>query len=242
MAKTLLQIIQQAAGELSLTQPTAILSSQASDIQQLKALVVAACEELVDIHDWQRLITPWTVTPYPGGSGTTVAGVASYALPPDVNRIIPNTFWDSTNTRVVPGGYTSSQWSRLSDATPTSGYRYRFANNKITLFPTPGAAESIRFDYISNNYVYDVGLGVRKPEFTLDSDQVVFPDRLVTNFVKLKFLQEQGMNTEAAAENFNTSLVAAKANDVPSPTLYLGASGGMHYLDASNIPARNWGL
>jgi len=55
--KTLLQIVQQVAGELSLPVPTAVLSSSNGQTQQLKALVVAACDELCDMHDWHALVS-----------------------------------------------------------------------------------------------------------------------------------------------------------------------------------------
>jgi len=233
MVKTLLDVIKQVTGELAQNVPTAVLSSQDRGVQQLKALVVAACDELADLHDWQRLTKTYVLT--------TVPGQAEYVLPSDCLRVIANTQYDRTNTRGLVGTLTNQAWSYLNNAVPGPSTRFRIVGNKIVFFPTPGStAMTYAFDYITRNYVYDVGLASLKPEFTLDSDLTVYHDRCLINFVKLKFLQEQGMNTMSATENFNISLAAAKSTDTPAPTINLGGPIGDHLLDADNLAPTGW--
>lgn len=232
--KTLLEVIKQVTGELAQNVPSAILSSGDRTVQQMKALVVAACDELADLHDWQRLTKTFVFS--------TVAGQAAYDLPADCLRVINNTQYDRTNTRTAHGNMTNSAWSRLNSATPGASSRFRIVGNQIVFFPVPGStSSSFGFDYISNNYVWDVGLGASKSEFTLDSDLTVFHDRLLINFVKLKFLQEQGMNTQAATENFNITLQAAKSNDTPAASINLSGAYGEPLIGADNLALTGWG-
>lgn len=231
MVKTLLNVIQQVSREMSQPVPSAVLSDQTAATQQLLALTIAACDELSDMHDWQRLRKTATIT--------SQAGVAEYDLPADFLRMIPNTQWDRTNTRPLIGGLSPSSWASLNLTSPGIETNFRMIGNKVVLFPTPGTTPtSITYEYISRFYV--IGTALMQPEFNLDSDKTVFHDRLLINFVKLKFMQEQGMNTFAATENFNTSLAAAKSTDTPAPIISMTHGTGMHYLDASNIPARDW--
>jgi hypothetical protein len=234
MVKTLLNVIQQVSRELALPASSEVLSDETGSIQQLFALTVAACDELADMHDWQRLRKVSTVT--------TTAGISEYALPDDFLRMVPNTFWDRTNTRQLPGGLSPYGWSALDATVPGAATNFRISGNKFVLFPAPGLTPTtITFEYISRFYVIRTGDAAMQPEFASDSDTTVFHDRLLINFVKLKFLQEQGMNTLAATENFNASLAAAKVTDTPAPVISLVGGTRFHLLDGSNIASGNWG-
>lgn len=233
MVKTLLNVVQQVSKELAQPVTSEVLSDETGSTQQLFALTVAACDELADMHDWQRLRKVATVT--------TTDGVSEYPLPDDFLRMVPNTFWDRTNTRQLSGGLTPSSWSGLNQATPGATTNFRLMGNKLSLFPAPGSTPvSITFEYISRSYVIRTGDAAMQAEFTSDSDTTIFHDRLLINFVKLKFLQESGMNTLAATENFNASLAAAKVTDSPAPVISLVPGGSFHLIDGSNIPSGNW--
>ena len=56
MAKTLLEIVQQASGELGLGVPNAAASSTAQDVVQMVYLANALGEELLRKWDWQQLV------------------------------------------------------------------------------------------------------------------------------------------------------------------------------------------
>lgn len=235
MVKTLLNVIQQVSRELAQPVPSAVLSETTASVQQLLALTIAACDELSDMHDWQRLRKTATVV--------SVNGTADYALPADFLRMVPNTHWDRTNKRPLSGGLSPSSWASLNQTSPGSMTNFRVMGNRIALFPTPGSTPvSITYEYTSRYYIQPTGSTLMQAEFNADSDLTVFHDRLLINFVKLKFLQEQGMNTFAATENFNTSLAAAKATDTPAPIISLVGGTTYHLLDGSNIPSRDWNV
>jgi hypothetical protein len=234
-SKTLLDIIKQVSGELALNVPTAILTSSGDrTVDQMKALVVAACDELADLHDWQRLTKTHVIT--------TVAGQAAYNMPEDCLRVINNTQFDRTNSRSLSGNSTNQSWAVQGNTTPGAATSFRIVGDKLVLFPVPSsAASTIAFDYITRNYVWDVGLSQLKPEFTTDSDKTVYHDRLLVNLVKLKFLQEEGMNTQAATENYNTALASAMGSDTPAPTINLAGPSRDWLVGANNLASTGWG-
>lgn len=215
MARTLLKTIQYATGELGFTQPTVVLSSTDATVTQALALVRAACDELLDEFDWQALIKTHTFA--------TVNGQSQYDLPADYHRMIPATQWNRSTHWEANGNTNSMAWEFLqsSDVSGVVNQRFRIAAGKIEVFPTPTAAETIAFQYITKNYVVDGANSLLKAEFTLDADKTVFHDRLLTNLLKLKLLQVKGFDTRAAVEDFNATLDSAKGNDAPAPVVSL---------------------
>lgn len=217
MAKSLLGIIQQVSGELSQPIPTTVLSSTDSTTQQMKYLAVAACEELCEMHDWQRLIKKYTIS--------TAADVLKYDLPADCLRVISQSGFNSTNSTGMDGSTTSSTWARINSNNAFDNYRFRILGNQVVFAQSPGATpQTITFEYVSSNYVYDAGLKIQKPEFESDSDQPIFPQRLLTLFIKLKYWENMGQDTNAIAQAFNVSLQNAKSTDTPAPKIYLTGS------------------
>lgn len=218
MARTLLNIIKAVTSEVGFPQPAEVLASQVQTVQQLKQLVIAACDELLDEFDWQRVLRLHTIT--------TSAGVTLYPLPTDYHRIVSDTAWSAMNTMPAYGNMGAPVWEeqrvRNFSASQT---RFRLIGNQVEVYPAPGAGETITFAYISKNYVIDGTNGLPKAEFSLDSDTTVFHDRLLTNFVKLKLLQVKNLDSRAVAQDFNASLESAKGNDVPAPTLSLDPMG-----------------
>jgi hypothetical protein len=218
MARTLLATIRAVTGELGFNQPSQVLASQVLTDQQLKQLTIAACDELLDTHDWQYLLKRHTVN--------MVTGTTLYDLPADYHRIVPATTWQSARFNEAYGNMGSPNWEeqRARNLTATDS-SFRLIGNKIEVYPSPTTGETLTFVYISKYYVLDGTTSLPKAEFTLDSDTTVFHDRLLTNLVKLKLLQVKNLDTRAAVEDFNTTLEQALGGDTPAPTLSTDPAG-----------------
>lgn len=233
--KTLLEIVQAVTGELALPTPTAVLSSQDLTIVQLRALVLASGEELVQHTDWQRLLYVHTFN--------TVNGQAEYAFPSDVKRIASATAWDRTNQWPLRGAKDPVAWERLvsgSVASPPTTH-FRLKQNKIELYPVPGTTPiTIGFEYYSSNFILDGTTNLPKDDFTLDSDYPVFDGRLMVCLTKLKWLETKGFDTRAAAQDYNAALASALGGDTPSAPLSLVGSTGQHLIDANNVADGSW--
>ncbi len=234
MAKTLLQIVQAVTEELQLPSPTVVLSSADLTVKQTKALVEAACDELAEGFDWQALLKTHTFS--------TVQGQSLYNLPADYLRLLSNTSWDRTNAWPVQGSDNTQLWQNLQSGITTVGpySRFRIIGDQFELIPTPQSVGTMAFNYISSHYVIDGNLGTRKASFTRDDDKVVFRDRLVINFAKLKILQVKGFDTTAAVQDFNTTYLAATGQDVPTSSLMMGTRRDAYLLSPENVRDGSW--
>ena len=79
-------------------------TTEASAVQVLAALNKA----IVDVSradDWQELSKEETFN--------SIASTEGYALPTDFDRIVDNTFWDTSNRRKLLGPETPQGWSAL---------------------------------------------------------------------------------------------------------------------------------
>ena len=228
--KSLLQIIQAVTGELNLSVPQTVLSNTTKTVVQLKALTIAACDELLEMEDWQQLLNIH--------SFNTVAATATYELPSDYVRYVSNTGWDTTNNFPISGHENPQNWAVLSNGFNVSGpyTRYRVVGDLIELLPVPTGISTINLDYISSKYVVDGVTSAKKLEFTLDADTTLFNYRLVINFVKLKFWQIKGFDTSAAVQDFNNSLEVARGTNVPAPNLILSGRYSDGLLSIFNTP------
>ncbi len=74
MAYTLVQLIQQACGELALTQPSAVISSSNNQTKQFLALAQRLGKDLVRDHDWQQLVK---VKVFQGTDSVALAGTTT---------------------------------------------------------------------------------------------------------------------------------------------------------------------
>lgn len=205
-SKTLLDTCKAVTGELGFIQPTAVMSSQVLTDIQLRHLVVAACDELLDMHNWQSLVKKHTFT---------VTSAATYPLPSDYYRMIDQSAF--IGTQQLDGAPSTMTWTRLQSGERT----FRIIGDLFELFePTAHTGEVVTFYYVSKNYVID-STTLLKDSFQQDSDKAVFPARLLTNFVKLKLLQTKNLDSRSAAQDFNAILETVIANDVPSRVLTL---------------------
>ena len=181
---------------------------------QSRALLIAACDELLDAYDWQALLRTHTFT--------TDGVSSSYPLPADCQRVLNMTDYDVTNLDPLNGSLTPAQWEYVRSGINYLGSRpvLRIAGDRVELLPVTGP-RTVQLQYISRNYVIDGATSAAKPEFTQDSDRTTFSDRLLINFLKLKILEVKGFDTSRAVQDFNTALSAAKSNDAPAGILSL---------------------
>lgn len=205
-SKTLLDTVRAVTGEIGFSQPESVASSGVLTDIQLKYLTIAACDELLEAHDWQHLLKR--------GTFVVQTGVSLYDLPDDFQRFVNTTLF--VDTEEGDGQSTTYRWLRMPGGEKT----YRLIGNQIELFESESyVGQTVAFNYISNFYVLDGGGGIPKAEFSLDSDKTVFHPRLLISFVKLKLLQTKNLDTRAAAQDFNSFLEAAQGADTPSRVL-----------------------
>ena len=238
-ATPVLELIRTAASEMGLLPPVAAFNNNELTATQLGALLNATGEMLVKRRAWRMLFREHTIT--------TVDGVGTYPLPEDYARPIMQTEWDRTNFWPMIGPETNQQWQWLKSGILSTGPRERFrlVGNVFEVWPIPGQGSTpatpltFNYYYVGKWWVQD-SAGNYKPKATKDDDTCIFDDRLMVSGIKLRFFQAKQFDTTAFADEFQSNLDDALAQDGGGAILSLARQPQFPLLGIWNIPDGNW--
>jgi hypothetical protein len=103
------------------------------------------------------------------------------AIATDFGRFSNNTLWNRTTDRKYYGPITGSQWQQIK-AVVSGGITnyFRIRGGKLLMSPTPTAGESVKFEYVSKNWVDTSGGSTANADkFTADSQTTVLEEELI---------------------------------------------------------------
>jgi len=233
-------IINGAAVECGLEPAVDVLASSNPAFIQLRYLLDAAGQELVKMADWQELIKEHSIT-------TDALDSGEYALPEDFDHMINQTGWDRTNQNPLSGPASAQTWQYLKARDYISGSMFivfRLKQQKFSVLPNNPVPDGINivFEYIRNTWCSRNDGAVLYTKVQQTSDLVLFPPILVKKFLKVKFLEAKGFDSEKARDDFASIFDAATGQDKPAPVLNAGALRGFPYIDANrNVPYTDFG-
>lgn len=234
MSQTLLELVQQAVGELAsdVAMPSSVVGSGDQTITQMLALANRVGRDLVRAYPWRRLVTEYT---FP-----TVNGTATYDLPADFDRMVPDTHYDRTNDWQNRGPSSPQEWQWLNTGLSTvTQLRWRLYLNQIKFYTTPTTAYTMAYEYVSNYWVLATGATTTsKSAFTVDTDTCVFPDDLMTRGLVYRWLLSKGLDYDQALVDYTVALSSCKSQDVPEGAKSLAGEP----KQAPLIPDGNWTL
>ena len=174
---TVIGIIRQATAELGLAQPLLAVGSVDTTVIKILGMLTALCDELKTLHNWTQLQTEYTFALTPGTD--------TYTLPSDFDRVINQTEWNRSQRRPLYGPQTPQSWQQIKGwVIGNIAYNYRIKGNKLLLAPVPQTADTLALEYMSAAYVVDGNTGSTKTAITMDTDTLLFDDRLLINGVK----------------------------------------------------------
>jgi len=197
MARTALQITQDAAVRLGLEVPSILFASTDRTDVELRRALIEASDKILHAHDWQRLLTLETHT----GDGSTT----DYALPSDYLRMpkdgqVWSTKWESPLEHITP-----EDWLNLDirDYEIVYGTWTIYGGNFVHK-PPLDTDETAKFWYVSENVVLSAD-GAGKADFSADDDTFKLDDRvleltLIAQWRKIKSLDygEEMIDAEMA--------------------------------------------
>jgi hypothetical protein len=206
------------------------------NVLQLVRLLKSGGRELLRMRDWSHLVKEYT---FP-----TVASTASYALPSDFRKMIPQSGWDRSTLLPMSGPVSSQVWQYRAAVTVTASIlvEFRLWQGLMYLTPTPTSAETIAYEYLSTYWVATASNTLP----TLDApsastDVICFEPNLVVRKLKLDFRKAKGFDTSAALMDFESSLQSALGADATAPVLSLNGSEGVPLIDVDNVPDTGYG-
>lgn len=233
---TALQILNQAAGELGLTQPASIVGT---DVQssQLLALLNAAGNELLMYYPWQQFAKPFTIS--------LVNTQETYALPTDYAYFRDQTQWDKVNRWPLLGPKSAQEWAWLqnSQVATLPRMRYRIQGDLIKVYPIPtsNVTDAFSMEYISNYWARaTASANPDKSLITLDSDVVHYDPWLAVKFVKFKFYELKGFATAGVRADFQRVFDSLTGKDTGAQILSLSPSSQTSFIGAGSIPDGSW--
>lgn len=238
-----LWIVQQAQDEMGLPRATSLSTATQQTDLQVKALLNAAGNELVNYFTWEQLTKEFIIT--------TVAEQGSYNLPTDFKYFLDQTQWDRSNHWPLLGPKTAQEWQWIKGGLISQGprLRYRLQGFKFLLWPIPGSPGSGTFvpwtlamEYVSKNWIYAnvADPAPSKDLITTDTDIPVFDEWLLVKFIKLKFWETKGFDTTAYRDDFMNTFFSLTGKNMGAPTLTMSPRPASIYIGPNNIPDGSW--
>lgn len=232
---TPLQVLNQAAGELGLSQYTTVVGNTNAQSVQLLALLNAIGNELKLYYPWQQLIKQWEFT--------TVPSQDYMNTPEDLAYLTDQTQWDRTNHWALLGPKSAQEWAWLKGSFVASlpRMRYRIYDSQIKFYPAPSSALDIAMEYVSKNWVITSG-AVETDMIMLDADSLLYDPWLLVKFLKLKFYELKGMDTTGVHGDFMRVFNTLTGKDVGAPILSLAPVSSSPYLGPWSVPDGSWNV
>lgn len=150
---TVLQMIQGVAARLQLPIPSAVNGSTDANVILMTAMLNQTLQDLQREFAWPELQRQYTFT--------LATGVASYAIPLDMDQFQSATFWNRTQRWPLIGPIDSVLWQQYKSGLITTFPRQRirvvgWSNNQMFIDPTPSSdqnGETCVYEYISKTTI-----------------------------------------------------------------------------------------
>lgn len=176
------------------------------------------------------------------GTAPITFGKTKYSLPSDWDRQINRTHFDKSRRWEMLGPETAQQWEWLKSSYISTGprVRYRIVGGYFQIWPLIATPDLLGFEYISKAWVATSAGTSFKNSVTVDSDVVVFPDRLMITGLKNKYFMVKGLGDRFEAD-YRNELSKAKAVDAGAQTLSMGAQRSSVLIGIDQIPDGGYG-
>jgi hypothetical protein len=208
---TLLSVCQEAAIELSQTEPTEIFAATGAFPKELRVQANKSAAALMKRYDWQVLTKRATIT----GDGSTT----SFDLPSDYDRMAAKTNLASSASNIDLVKATDlDQWDYFQNhlSTTVPGY-WMILGGQVHITPAPASGVVHSYYYISENVVSG-----DKPAFTADADTLVIPERLLTLSLVWRWRASKRLEYAEDLQNFEIAFSEETAKDKGSRVLVAG--------------------
>jgi hypothetical protein len=208
---TVLSACQEAAIELSQTEPTTLFSTAGTFAKELRVQANKSAVAISKAYDWQALTKLATIT----GDDSD----ASFPLPDDYDRMVLKTNLASSASNLdLVKTRDLDQWAYFQNhpGTTVPGY-WMVLGGEVQINPAPATGVVHSYYYITKNVVSGT-----KPAFTADADTFVLPERLLTLSIIWRWRASKRMEYAEDMRNFEIALGEETATDKGSRVLVVG--------------------
>lgn len=241
MTATLLQFVQEAADNLSLGQPSSVISNADETARVLLALSnrvgrdLSATGENGGFVELQRLYTI-----------TTVASQEEYALPSDLGALVDMTAWDRSSTIPMIGALSPQEWQEIKSGSLGSGLasrRFRIlrsgssTSKTIRIDPIPSAnGDTLVIEYVSSHWCQDSGATTTRAAWAADTDTFLLHRDLMLTGMIFRYRMTKGRDASSAYDDHQRVLNRELARNRPGRAANLAYRRSLALGDWRNLP------
>lgn len=210
----------------SATVPLTIIGNTQSEAVQILQAMSLAVINVSRSYEWQELQKEHTFN--------SVASTEGYALASDFDRMVNNTFWNTTNSRKVLGPESPQRWRELKNATASTSSAndfFRIRDDETQLYPTPTAVEAYIYEYISNLIVESSG-GTGQATWAADTDVPTVDEYMVKLNATWLYLKMQGRPYAEEQREYDLAVAERASINGAKKTIY---HPGSQYFDKSKL-------
>ena len=205
---SLLSACQNAAIELISKKPSTIFSATDAFSLELQRLSNVVARDIADSHDWQTLISTYTIN----GDGVTSA----FPLPDNYDRMLLDTnLYDKVNWawgyfRIVR----ADEWMlmKVRDWGLVNPGAWTVLGGNLEFLPAPQNTAQAQFLYVKNERVLDKD-GNPKKTFTKDDDSFVLDEDLLTLGIIWRWREMKRMDATNDLANFEKMFSTLSGKD-----------------------------
>lgn len=209
---TLLTIVQGACDRIGIPRPTAVIGTTDQQVLALLGFAQQEGKELARRGAWQALTSEQTFL-------SVASQTQTGAVPSDLDRFIPETFYNRTRKRQVIGPLSPQEWQAQLAITATVVYdTFRQRGNDILMIPTPPAGDTYAYEYVSKNWCTSAA-ATNQAAWTADSDVARIEEELFILGLVWRFRQAKGFDYAEAFRSYETQVTQALARDGDKRTL-----------------------
>ena len=234
---TLLTICQDAANEIGVPSPSAVIGSTDTTAIQLLAAANREGKNLVTGYDWEVLVKEENHTAIANESQGKLTAIAT-----DFERFSNNTMWNRTSDRKFYGPLNNTEWQTLKGSVQSGITNYfRIRGGKLLMNPVPTVGDAIYFEYISEWWVDTTGNGdANATRYAADANTTILDENLITLGVIWRFLKQKGLPYDNQLQEYQIKLFEKQAKDGAKPIIRM--SGSSRLFLPVNEPEGNFTL
>jgi hypothetical protein len=234
---TLLTICQDAANEIGVPSPNAVIGSTDTTAIQLLAAANREGKNLVTGYDWEVLVKEENHTAIANESQGRLSAIAT-----DFERFSNNTMWNRTSDRKFYGPLNNTEWQTLKGSVQSGITNYfRIRGGKLLMNPVPTVGDAIYFEYISEWWVDTTGNGdANATRYAADANTTILDENLITLGVIWRFLKQKGLPYDNQLQEYQIKLFEKQAKDGAKPIIRM--SGSSRLFLPVNEPEGNFTL
>jgi len=237
---SLLTLVQDAADRLGVVRPSSVIGSSDQQVRQLLALAQQEGKALGRRFDWDLLRKEKTFT-------ATATETQSSACPTDLDRFVPETFWNRTAARRVQGPLSSQEWQNYKAQNTNvifDAFARRGSSTDLLLAPTPSAGDTYAYEYFSTYWCTSVGGTTgTQTAWAVDTDIGILSEEIINLGVIWRFKAEKGLSYAEDFRAYETAILQQQGwNNASKRTVNMAQSRDYRGPARPTWPDGSWSI